>query len=264
MMKHKPITVFFSIILTLALLCSQSVFALPDATPYNWFFKKMNGSLPPPDAPELSFINDYSVRWIDKEASDSDKVIYLTFDAGYSNESLSSILDTLKEKNVTGTFFILENLINRAPDVVTRMHTEGHEIGNHTAKHCDVTRICDKNIFLSQLTDLEKCCEEKLGFAPSKYFRPPEGRISERSLSFLESAGYKTVFWSFAYADWDNDRQPSPDLAKKKILDHTHNGMVLLLHPTSKTNAEILPSLIDAWRGMGYRFGTMDELFGVK
>ena len=77
-----------------------------------------------------------------------------------------------------------------------------------------------------------------------------------------QSLGYKTVFWSFAYADWDNAKQPSEESAIKKILDNTHNGAIILLHPTSSTNAAILPRLIKEWRAMGYRFGSLDELNG--
>ena len=75
-----------------------------------------------------------------------------------------------------------------------------------------------------------------------------------------QELGYKTIFWSLAYADWDNNNQPDPDAAIKKLLDNTHPGAVILLHPTSATNAKILPELIRKWRELGYRFGTLDEL----
>ncbi|MBE6544413.1 MAG: delta-lactam-biosynthetic de-N-acetylase [Ruminococcaceae bacterium] len=260
-MKNKNI---LKIILVLILCASTGIasLALPSQKVYNWFFKKTEDGSQPPDAPELSFIKDYDVRWIDRNARDSDKVIYLTFDVGYENGNVERILDALGQYNAKGTFFILENVVNRCPDLVMRMHNEGHTIANHTAKHSDLTAITDKQIFKKQLTDLEKCCREKLGIEISKYFRAPEGRINELALSYLDSLGYKTVFWSFAYADWDNCHQPDPAASVKKILDHTHNGMVLLLHPTSQTNADILPELLRSWTEMGYRFGTMDELFG--
>ena len=110
------------------------------------------------------------------------------------------------------------------------------------------------------LTDLEKIYEEKTGNTLSKYFRFPEGRFNRDSLECASGLGYKTVFWSLAYADWDNGRQPDPEKSMKLLLDNTHNGAVILLHPTSKTNVEILPRLIKRWKDMGYRFGTLDEL----
>ena len=107
---------------------------------------------------------------------------------------------------------------------------------------------------------LEKICKENTGITLDKYFRFPEGKYSIESLKCVNNLGYKTIFWSFGYADWDNDNQPSESYAIKKILSNTHNGAVILLHPTSSTNAKILPVLIDAWRDEGYRFGTLDEL----
>ena len=77
---------------------------------------------------------------------------------------------------------------------------------------------------------------------------------------YAKDLGYKTVFWSFAYADWDNNRQMSEDKALEKILAHTHNGEIMLLHPTSSTNAAIMDKLIKTLKAQGYRFGSLDEL----
>lgn len=251
--------------LTIALFVFSSLTssALPSDKSFSWFFKKTDDHTQPPEPTELSFIDKYPVRWIDKSAK-NDKVIYLTFDAGYENGNVSRILDALKENEATGTFFILENLVLRSPELVMRMYNEGHTIGNHTMKHPDMTAIADKAIFSKQITGLEKCCLEKLGIQISDYFRPPQGKVSERMLDYLEKLGKKTVFWSFAYADWDNSHQPNEEKAIENILAHTHNGMVILIHPTSKTNADILPTLLKKWKEEGYRFGTMDELFGEK
>ena len=73
--------------------------------------------------------------------------------------------------------------------------------------------------------------------------------------------GYKTVFWSLAYVDWNNDAQPSAEEAFSKLLPRTHNGAVVLLHSTSRTNGEILDELLTKWKEMGYSFGTLEELF---
>lgn len=250
-----------SLLLFLLAITTQHVNAMPDTRGYGWYFKKEENGKQPKISAELSFIEKYNGKWIDNSVSDDDKVIYLTFDAGYENGNVEKTLDVLKEKQVPGTFFILENLVKRNPDIVKRMNDEGHTIGNHTSKHPDMSKICDKSIFKSQLTGLEEVCEEKLGITISKYFRPPEGRFSELCMSYLDSLGYKTIFWSFAYADWDNAKQPDPKKSVENIISHTHNGMVILLHPTSKTNSKILGELIDKWRDMGYRFGTADELF---
>ena len=118
-----------------------------------------------------------------------------------------------------------------------------------------------KEEFASELEKLESTVSEQTGVTVKKYYRPPEGRFSEENLKWAQELGYKTVLWSLAYADWDNNRQPEPEKAKKLILDNVHNGAVILLHPTSKTNADILDDLLTTLENDGYRFGTLDELF---
>ncbi|MBR3640118.1 MAG: polysaccharide deacetylase family protein, partial [Clostridia bacterium] len=222
--------------------------------------KKENGV--PVCPPEMSFIDDHDCRYIDREAAASgDRVVYLTFDAGYENGNVARVLDTLKEDNVPGAFFVLENLAEREPELLKRMTDDGHTVCNHTAKHRDMTLCRDFTEFSEELGKMEKEYEKATGKMLSKYYRPPEGRFSEENLCYAEKLGYKTVFWSFAYADWDNDRQPDPKTSCEKIVSSVRPGVVLLLHPTSKTNAEILGDVIRTLKKEGYRFGTLDELF---
>ncbi len=210
----------------------------------------------------MRFIEKYSGYYIDHRHGDSatEKVVYLTFDAGYENGNVAKILDVLKEKDVKGAFFVLENLITRDTGLVRRMAEEGHIVANHTATHKDMSKIEDKESFAQELKALEDVYQEQIGYSMPKYYRPPEGRFDETSMKFANELGYKTIFWSFAYADWDNDHQMSASAAKQKILDNLHNGAVILLHPTSKTNAEILGDVIQSLKEQGYRFGTLDEL----
>lgn len=209
----------------------------------------------------IAYVEDYNGFYIDKSHgdNDSDKVIYLTFDAGYENGNISKILDIMKEENVKGAFFILGNLIEKNSELVVRMFNEGHLVCNHTYSHKTMVNKSRTEIE-AELTKLEKVCLEKTGKSLSKYYRPPEGRFDESSIKYVSELGYKTVFWSFAYADWDNNAQMSVDSAKKKIMENIHNGEVMLLHPTSSTNAKILSDVIKELKEQGYRFGTLDEL----
>lgn len=230
-------------------------------TAHNWYVKRENGE--PVCPPEMSFIEDHDCRFIDTVAASSgDRVVYLTFDAGYENGNVAKVLDTLKEENVPGAFFILENLAKREPDLLKRMTDEGHTVCNHTAKHRDMTTCGDFPEFRAELEKMENEYERATGKTLSKYYRPPEGRFSEENLCFADQLGYKTVLWSFAYADWDNDRQPDPKTSREKIVSSVCPGAVLLLHPMSETNAEILGDVIRTLKREGYRFGTLDELFG--
>ncbi len=188
-----------------------------------------------------------------------EKVIYLTFDAGYENGNVAKTLDVLKAHDAPATFFILPGIVKNNTDVVKRMLDEGHIIGNHSYSHKNMGEIDDYNKFLAELKGLDDVCLEYLGTKASNYFRPPEGAFSENMLKFCQKAGYTPVFWSFAYADWDNSAQKGTEWAKQKILSNAHNGEVMLLHPTSATNAAILDEVLTELENRGYRFGTLDE-----
>ena len=189
------------------------------------------------------------------------KVLYLTFDAGYENGCTTQILDVLKEHDVPAAFFLVGNYIEKNPDLVCRMVREGHIVGNHTMHHYDMSKLSDKAAFSKELTDLETLFRDTTGQEMPKYYRPPQGIYSEENLKMAQELGYKTVFWSLAYVDWNNDSQPTPEQAFQKLLPRTHNGAVVLLHSTSRTNAQILGELIGKWKAGGYRFASLSELF---
>lgn len=190
-----------------------------------------------------------------------EKVLYLTFDAGYENGCTAKILDVLREQQVSAAFFLVGNYIEKNADLVRRMTEEGHTVANHTMHHYDMSKLSEKEAFSKELTDLENLYRQTTGLELPRYYRPPQGIYSEENLAMAQEMGYKTVFWSLAYVDWNNDAQPTKEEAFAKLLPRTHNGAVVLLHSTSRTNADILEELIGKWKDMGYRFGTLEELF---
>ena len=191
----------------------------------------------------------------------SQKVLYLTFDAGYENGCTEKILDVLKKHEVCAAFFLVGNYIEKNADLVRRMVDEGHIVANHTMHHYDMSKLSDKEAFSKELTDLEELFREVTGREMPKYYRPPQGIYSEENLKMAKELGYKTVFWSLAYADWNNDAQPTREQAFDKLIPRVHNGAVVLLHSTSATNAEILDELLTKWKNMGYTFSSIDTLF---
>lgn len=245
----------------ICILIAAVLLALPvnayDTTCHGWYCMR-KGNERPTLEPQFSFIEKYDSYYLDPDPED--KVIYLTFDAGYENGNVAKIADILKKHNATGAFFVLSNFIKTQPELVKRMAQDGNLICNHTSRHPDMTRVRSIEEFKAELNALEEVYKEYTGLEMAKFYRPPEGKFSEENLSFAKELGYKTVFWSLAYADWDNKCQPDPEVSKKKLLDNTHNGMILLLHPTSATNAAILDSLITEWENRGYRFGDLNEL----
>ena len=191
----------------------------------------------------------------------SEKVIYLTFDAGYENGCTERILDVLKQHQASAAFFLVGNYLDKNADLVRRMVNEGHTVGNHTLHHPDMSKLTDKAAFQAELTGLEEKFRDITGQELPKYYRPPQGIYSEDNLKMARELGYRTVFWSLAYVDWNNDAQPTKEEAFSKLLPRIHNGAVVLLHSTSRTNADILDELLTRWEEMGFRFGTLDELF---
>ncbi len=187
----------------------------------------------------------------------NEKNIYLTFDNGYEAGYTSQILDVLKENDVKATFFITAHYLNTANDLVKRMIEEGHIVGNHTVNHKCLPNITDEQI-KDEVMKLHNSIYDQFEYE-MKFFRPPKGEFSQRVLNVTNSLGYTTVMWSSAYDDWDKEKQNREEYGKKRILQNLHNGCVLLLHGTSKDNANILNDVIKEIKSMGYEFKNIDE-----
>lgn len=224
----------------------------------SWYIKKNGNNRPdfPVNSAELS---EYNCIFIDDvTASRGEKRLYLTFDAGYENGNVEKILDILCRENIPAAFFLLDNIILKNTDLVKRMTDEGHLVCNHTKNHKNLS-FSSKEEIKRDLEALESIYTQKTGREMSKFFRFPEGKYSVEAVKSINELGYTTVFWSMCYDDWDNSRQMDKNKAISKLLNSTHDGAVILLHPTSKTNVEILPELIKEWRNMGYSFHSLEN-----
>ena len=194
-------------------------------------------------------------------ARDTDeKILYLTFDAGYESGDTPAILEALKKHHVSATFFVVGSYISSHPELIRQMVQEGHTVGNHTMTHPDMSGISSPEAFKKELSDVEQLYQDVTGSEMTKFYRPPQGIYSTSNLSMAKDLGYHTFFWSLAYVDWYRDRQPSKEEAFSKLLTRIHPGAIVLLHSTSSTNAEILDELLTRWEEMGYSFGTLQEL----
>ncbi len=189
-----------------------------------------------------------------------EKVIYLTFDAGYENGNTQAILDALKKHNAPATFFVVGHYLESAPELVKRMVEDGHCVGNHTYHHLDMSQISDMPSFRKEMEDVEKLFYQITGKELTKYYRPPQGKYSTENLKMAKEMGYQTFFWSLAYVDWYQDKQPSREEAMEKLTGRIHPGAIVLLHSTSKTNGEVLDELLGKWEEMGYRFEALSDL----
>ena len=182
------------------------------------------------------------------------KQICLTFDEGYENGYTGAILDTLKEKKVQAIFFVTYDFASQNPDLIKRMISEGHIVGNHTYRHYTMDEVTEEAA-TEEIVYLHQYIQKNYNYQ-MKYFRFPKGEFSEATLALAKSLGYKSVFWSFAYEDWDTENVMNPQDALKKVTESTHSGAIYLLHAVSSTNAEILGDAIDNIRQQGYTFTT--------
>ena len=194
-------------------------------------------------------------------ASNTDeKILYLTFDAGYENGNTPAILEALKKHQAPAVFFAVGNFIKDNPDLIKRMITEGHIVGNHTMTHPDMSQISSMESFQKELEGVEELYTSVTGEPMTKFYRPPRGVYSTENLSMAKELGYSTFFWSLAYVDWIQEQQPSKEEAFQKLIPRIHPGAIVLLHNTSSTNAAILDELLTKWEEMGYQFHSIKEL----
>lgn len=209
---------------------------------------------------QLKFDSLQNVKALALDTVSTDKRMYLTFDCGYEYNNLtSSILDTLKEKNVKAAFFCTLEYLTKNPQLVRRMIDEGHIVGNHSATHPDFSAI-SRTKMAEEIYIVDKYLQDNFGYT-SEYFRFPTGAYSESALELVSSVGYKSIFWSVAYADWDTAKQPEPESAFTTVSSRYHSGAVILLHAVSATNNAILGRLIDQATAEGYSFKALSDYY---
>lgn len=248
-----------SLLLALFLTCAP-VAAGAEEGAHSWCVKRgKNGAAPTVGEGIEEILSEYNAYFMDKTLSEQDKVLYLTFDAGYENGNVAKILDILKEEDAHGAFFVLSHTVRSSPELIARMEREGHLVCNHTAKHPDLTKRSEAEI-KGEIKALEETYFDITGKKLAPFFRPPEGKYDKRVLSAVRDMGYTTVFWSLAYADWCDEVAPSDEKAERILKENTHNGAVILLHPTSNINVRILGKMLRYWKSEGYRFASLAEL----
>lgn len=231
--------------------------AVETAASGNWGLSFQEDGQPPVGNAAAEDLKNFNAYYT---GNTDEKVLYLTFDAGYENGNTPAILDALKKHKAPATFFVVGNFISENKDLIERMEKEGHTVGNHTYTHPDMSQISTKETFQKELGGVEDIYKEITGKEMTKFYRPPQGKYSESNLQMAKEMGYNTFFWSLAYVDWLQDDQPSKEEAFDKLLPRIHPGAIVLLHSTSSTNAQILDELLTKWEEMGYSFKSLNKL----
>ena len=237
------------------IISDYSSYYIIDNTRNYWWFRKAPG-YSEIDSSVVSLISNHKVIFRDTARP---KKIYLTFDEGYEEGYTNQIIDVLNKYNIPAAFFITGDYLKESPELVERMLDYGYTVGNHTFKHPILPTVSPESAAY-QISELSNRFAEMFG-VNMNYIRPPEGSYSSRTLQLADDMGYKTVFWSFAYSDWDTANQKGADTAFTQIAPYLHDGAVMLLHACSSDNANVLDRLIQYILSEGYTFGSLDEIW---
>lgn len=258
-MKKKLLCFTLASLILLTIQSSQVKALLQSSTQeLNWYYvARVKGETPEAPKESALFLKENHGYYV---GDTSQKILYLTFDEGYEKGYTNNILDTLKELNIPAAFFVVKPYIDSQPDIIKRMVNEGHLVCNHSNHHPSMASITDNEKFTKELTDVEEAFKTLTGQDMPKYFRPPMGKYSQKSLEMTKNLGYKSIFWSFAYKDWLVDNQPDESFAIKKIKDGAHNGGILLLHAVSSTNTKVLKTVLSDLQKEGYVFKSLNDL----
>jgi len=219
----------------------------------SWYYNPAKNHQAPTIPKEASKLLDaYHGIWL---MPNPEKRIYLTFDEGYELGYTAQILDILKDNQVKAAFFITGQYVKTQPSLVQRMKAEGHLVCSHTQNHKDMSKLTKEEI-VSEIALLEQEVLNRTGITLDKYLRPPMGCYSDLSLAVTLERGYRSVFWSMAYEDWDPAKQPGAEKSYQFVTGNVHPGAVILLHAVSQSNTEALDRILKELKQQGYVFAT--------
>lgn len=260
---YKKIIVFVMVLVMAAEVSGNySLAAAADYSRYSnskksWYIMRQDKHKVSGGADTAKNLRKYDAYYYDSKAKD--RVMYICFDCGYEAGYTKGMLKVLKKHNVKANFFVTKAFVEQQPKLCKKMKKEGHIVGNHTMSHPSLPSVSEKKL-KSEVNGLAKLFKEKTGYRLDKYIRPPMGEYSNRVLKILSDMGYKSIFWSIAYMDYDVNKQPGKSYVVDHFKKYYHKGAITLTHNISKSNAEALDDVLTYLEKKGYRFATLDEL----
>lgn len=221
-----------------------------------WWLKRNENHQTPEVSDHIDLLK-YDAYYVNPKCKK--KKIFLTFDCGYENGFTPKILDVLKKQKVVAAFFVTKPFIREGRELIRRMKKEGHIVGNHTVHHKSMPTLSDRDN-KQEIIDCAEYCKEATGYEMDHFIRPPMGEYNEKTLKLTKSMGYKTIFWSMAYVDFDVNKQPGKQYVVEHFKKYTHNGAIPLMHNVSQSNAEALDEVITNLKKEGYQFESLKKL----
>jgi peptidoglycan/xylan/chitin deacetylase (PgdA/CDA1 family) len=186
--------------------------------------------------------------------------IAMTFDDGPSAENTPRLLEMLKQRNIKATFFLIGQNAASNPEIVRRILADGHEIGNHSWTHPQLSKLSDDRV-TGEITKTQEAIKGASGFTPT-LLRPPYGAITPRQREWIENRfGLNIILWSVDPFDW---KRPGASVITQRILSQVHPGAIILSHDIHKQTVDAMPATLDGLIRKGYRFVTVSQLIAMN
>ena len=192
--------------------------------------------------------------------SRSQKLLALTFDDGPNPAHTPRLLDMLRRRNVKATFYVIGERAANHPDIIRRIVTEGHEVGNHTWTHPNLKKLSDEAV-RRELNKTRDAIVGACGVQP-RTMRPPYGAMYQKQREWVyREYGYPTVMWDVDPLDW---KKPGSNVVAQRLISGARNGSILLVHDLHGSSVDAIPQTIDTLLRQGYQFVTVSQLIAQK
>jgi peptidoglycan/xylan/chitin deacetylase (PgdA/CDA1 family) len=186
--------------------------------------------------------------------------IAMTFDDGPSPETTPRLLDILKQRNIKATFFMIGQNAERNPAIVKRILEDGHEIGNHSWTHPQLSKLSDERV-TQEINQTQDAIKKACGYTPV-LLRPPYGAITARQKEWIEKQfGLSVIIWSVDPFDW---KRPGASVIEQRILAGARPGAIVLSHDIHKQTVDAMPATLDALAAKGFKFVTVSQLIAMN
>lgn len=185
----------------------------------------------------------------------TDKLIAITFDSSWGEDNTLKLLNILDKYNAKATFFLIGRWCEEYPEETKEIVKHGDEVGNHSDKHPDMTRMSEGQI----IKDINEADEKIFSLTGKKpdIFRCPSGSYDDNVISAVEKTNHKCIQWNIDSVDW---KEQGKEIEYERVIKRVQPGSILLFHTNAKYTPENLERILKKLKAQGYKFVTISNL----